>query len=79
MRFKEAYEIALNECAFINHATEVVKRAIRNGEQSPCYQFAIGDEVFYFGFDGVDLHKGKHTARRSAQLINRGEVWRVRN
>lgn len=79
MTFNQAYEIAMQECGFMQHATEVVKAAIINGEQSPCYQFAIGGEAFYFGFDGVKLHKGKHSAKRSAQLINRGDTWIIRN
>ena len=79
MTFNEAYAIAMEECAFMQHATEVVKNAIRNKEQSPCYVFAVGSEAFSFGFDGVDLHKVKHTAKRSEVLINRGDAWIVRN
>ena len=79
MKFNEAYEIAMNECGFMKHATEVVINAMRAGEQSPCYQFSIGNEAFYFGFDGVDLHNGKHSQRRAAALIARGETWVVRN
>lgn len=79
MTFNEAYKIAIAECEFMNHATEVVANAIRNKTESPCYQFAIGNEAFYFGFDGVDLHKGKHTAKRSAELIRRGDTWQIRN
>ena len=36
---------------------------------SPCLIFAIGDETFYYGFDGVDFRKGKHNAKRSRYLI----------
>lgn len=79
MTFKQAYSIALNECSFMQHATEVVKSAIVNREQSPCYTFSIGNEAFSFGFDGVDLHKVKHTPKRSAVLIGRGDAWVIRN
>lgn len=79
MKFEEAYEIAINECGFMKHATKVVIDAMRSRQSSPCYQFSIGDEAFFFGFDGVDLHKGKHTPARAATLIERGETWRVRN
>ena len=79
MKFEEAYEIAINECEFMKHATEVVINAMRAGEQSPCYQFSIGSEAFFFGFDGVDLHKGKHSPKRAATLIARDETWVVRN
>lgn len=78
MKFTEAYAIARSECNFINAATERVMNAMTYGGRTPCYLFAIDGEVYYFGFDGVDLHKGKHSAARSAQLINSGEVWIIR-
>ena len=79
MTFIEAYNIAIAECEFMSHATEIVMDAMRNKTASPCYQFAIGDEAFYFGYDGVDLHAGKHTAKRAAELIRRNETWQIRN
>ena len=79
MKFAEAYEIAYNECNFIRRATERVKECIMLGQASPCFLFTIGTETFYFGFDGVQVVKGKHTQKRSEQLIMNGETWIVRN
>lgn len=78
MKFEEAIAIAKNECGFIHAAEERVINAIIHDVKTPCYLFAIDGIVYYFGFDGVDLHKGKHNAKRSEQLINRGEVWIIR-
>lgn len=78
MKFIEAYRIAKAECKFIQAATERVIDAMTHGGRTPCYQFSIGKEAFYFGFDGVDLHKGKHSPNVSARLINNGETWVIR-
>ena len=79
MKFAEAYEIAMNECEFIKRAMARVQECIMLNIPSPCYLFSIGDEVFYFGFNGADVLKGKHTHKRSRQLIDADSVWRVRN
>ena len=40
--------------------------------------FAIDGECFYFGNDGIDMCKGKHTAKRSRWLIEHERVFIVR-
>lgn len=78
MTFNEAFKIATRENAEVQRAAEIVGHAIITNTASPCYTFSIGAEAFSFGFDGVDVHKVKHTAKRSATLINRGDALVVR-
>lgn len=75
MTFKKAYEYAMaNSEQFRKHDARV-KAAQANGSQSACMIFSVEPgEAFYYGFDGVDLHKGKHSRRRAATLFNREEV-----
>lgn len=79
MKFKDAYYIALLECEYLRHADEVMMNAFRQKVQSPCYRFAIDGDVYYIGFDGVDLHKGKYSKARSRKLIEQGDVLIIRS
>lgn len=48
---------------------KAVKAAQETGEYIACMIFTVEPgETFYYGFDGVDLHKGKHTRRRAEFL-----------
>lgn len=78
MGFNQAIVIAMRESEEIVKAVDKVRDAVICGEPSPCYFFAIDGRVFYFGFDGVDLHAHYHSAPRSAELIARGEVLVIR-
>lgn len=75
MKFAEAYKIAMNSSAKFRAHDANVNRAIAAGISSPCMVFAINDETFYYGFDGVDVLKGKHTPYRATVLINRGDAF----
>lgn len=74
MKFAEAYRIAMSESEEFRRADSVVRKGLEEVKHTPCYLFRIGDEVFYYGFDGVDLIAGRHTPRRAAVLISRGEA-----
>ena len=75
MTFKQAYGYAMAHSeAFRKHDAKV-KAAQANGTECGCMIFSVEPgETFYYGFDGVDMHKGKHTARRAATLFNRADV-----
>ena len=75
MTFNKAYKYAMEHSeSFRNHDARV-KEAQSKGEQSACMTFSVEPgEAFYYGFDGVDLHKGKHTSRRAATLFEREEL-----
>ena len=72
MTFKQAYKYAMEHSeAFRKHDSKV-KEAQNSGTYTPCLLFSVEPgEAFYYGFDGVDLHKGKHTKKRAMELINR--------
>jgi hypothetical protein len=54
---------------------KAVKDAQTKKEASACMIFCVSPgETFYYGFDGVDLQKGKHSGRRAETLINREEA-----
>ena len=76
MRFEEAYRFALMDSK-MRKAIKRVEEGQKNGEETGCYLFSCGSEVFYYGFDGCELQKGKHTAKRSIELIRNGEAYRV--
>ena len=71
MTFKEAFKVAMKNNEF-KDATRIVDLANAMNQQTPCILFSIGDESFYYGFDGVDIHKGKHSATRAKYLIEKG-------
>ena len=68
MTFKQAFEIAYKE----NLEFRAFVQNIRNSfeKDAVCLIFAIGDETFYFGFDGLREVHGKHNPNRSAWLLN---------
>ena len=72
MTFCEAYRYAMEHSKrFRDHDAEV-KKARNEGKMSPCLIFSVEPgETFYYGFDGVDVCKGKHTRRRASTLLNR--------
>lgn len=75
MTFKKAYAIAMNKSASFRAHDAAVKAAQESGEDTGCLIFTVEPgETFYYGFDGIDLHAGKHTRRRAATLIERDEV-----
>lgn len=79
MTFCKAFEYAMKNSEVFRKFDKMVERAIENGTDSGCMVFTIGQsgETFYYGFDGVDLHQGKHTARRAQILLNRGEAYTI--
>lgn len=75
MKFAQAYEIAMQKSAEFRRHDARVKEAMKNGTDSGCLVFSVGaGESFYYGFDGVDLHSGRHTRKRAVALMNREEV-----
>ena len=75
MTFKEAYAYAMANSRRFREHDKSVKEHEKNGTTSPCLVFSVEPgETFYYGFDGVEMQKGRHTRRRAATLLNRGEV-----
>lgn len=75
MTFNQAYKYAMNHSEVFRRHDARVKEAQENRTQSACLIFSVEPgETFYYGFDGVDIQKGKHTRRRAAILENRDEV-----
>lgn len=72
MKAREAIELARAKSAVAQKHFDRVQDAMANGQYTGCYIFAIGSETFYYGFDGIKLHCGKHTQKRSAYLIEHG-------
>lgn len=77
MKFKDAFKIAMGNDSFRKHHENVVK-SVDAGVHTGCMIFAIDGECFYYGFDGVDLHKGRMTERRSEILLSRNECLIIR-
>ena len=73
MTFNQAYKMAMERSEHFRRHDAKVKEAMANGGDTACLIFSIEGETFYYGFDGVDLHKGKHTRRRACQLMDRHE------
>ena len=72
MTFKQTYKYAMEHSETFRKHDSKVKEAQKNGTTSPCLIFSVEPETaFYYGFDGVDLQKGRHTRRRAMELINR--------
>ena len=75
MTYTKAYQWAMDRSVEFRDHDMRVKSAMKNGGSTACLFFTCGTgESFYYGFDGVDLHCGKHTARRSSVLLQRGNV-----
>lgn len=75
MTFKKAYEYAMTHSDRFRKHDEAVKRAETKGEQSSCMIFSVEPgETFYYGFDGCEMQKGKHTKRRAERLIESDSV-----
>jgi len=74
MTFRRAVEYAQFKSERFKKHYEQTWDAILHGGQTPCYIFAIDGETFYYGYDGVDLHCGKHSKKRAAYLIEHGEA-----
>ena len=72
MTFKRALELAEKNDPIVAKWAQQVRYAQKEGLSTSCIIFSIGDEVFYYGFDGVDLHAGKHNARQSRMMIADG-------
>ena len=88
MKYSEAIQIAMKDndfvVSFINYRDNVC-----NGCVNGSLQFAIGDEAFYViggpvydevgnYIQGYYFRGGKHTARRSAYLIDRGLIYTIK-
>jgi hypothetical protein len=75
MTFKKAYQIAMEKSASFRAHDARVREAQENGTSTPCMIFTVAvGETFYYGFDGVDLHAGKHTRARAARLLDNDEA-----
>ena len=75
MTFNKAYKIAMDKSESFRRNDANVKKAIESGERSACLLFSVEPgETFYYGFDGFDLHKGKHSKKRSAILLDREDA-----
>lgn len=75
MTFNKAYKLAMEKSAKFREHDKRVKAAQETGTASACMIFSVEPgETFYYGFDGVDMHKGKHTSKRALTLTARDEV-----
>lgn len=75
MTFNQAYKYAMEHSEVFRKHDARVKEAQNNRTQSTCLIFSVEPhETFYYGFDGVDLHRGKHTRQRAARLFEREEA-----
>lgn len=77
MNFKMAHHIAMNNTEYLNHVCNVA-RCVNANIQSPCLLFSIGNESFYYGFDGVKLQMGKHSEKRSDYLIRTNQTLKIK-
>lgn len=75
MTFKQAYEYAMQASETFRKHDARVKEAAERKEQSPCLVFSVSaGETFYYGFDGVEVQRGKHSGRRASKLQESGHV-----
>ena len=75
MTFKQAYDYAMATSESFRRHDKKVKEAMANGDSTGCMIFTVEPgATFYYGFDGVDLQKGKHTRKRAQQLLDNDEV-----
>ena len=75
MTFNQAYVYAMaNSAEFRKHDVNV-KKAEKEGTTSSCLIFSVEPgETFYYGFDGVDMQKGRHTRKRAATLLDQEDM-----
>ena len=84
MKYSEAIKIAEKNPEFARTLANF-KKSIYNGGSAGSVQFAIGDEAFFYAGESIyneatgereyEFRGGKHTPRRAAYLINRGETF----
>lgn len=74
MNAREALVIARSNEVFRRHYDRVMTARLHK-EPTACIIFAINDETYYFGFDGVDIHLGKHSKKRSQAILRRGDAF----
>lgn len=76
MTFKEAYTTALSRSEGFTIFDATVKKCEKEGRASGCMVFTIegSGETFYYGFDGVALHQGKHSKKRARYLLDKDLV-----
>lgn len=75
MTFTQAYKYAMEHSNEFKKHDEAVKKAMENKEQSACLVFSVDPgQTFYYGFDGLQVQKGRHTAKRSQYLIENERV-----
>lgn len=74
MTFRQALAYAVARSEIMADAVEKVQAAEGTGKAIHCYIFSIGDEAFFYGYDGVEVQKGKYRPGRAQYLINKGET-----
>lgn len=75
MTFANAYKYAMEHSSVFRAHDAKVKEAQANMEPSGCMVFSVAPgEVFYYGFDGSDILKGKHTRKRAETLTHNDRV-----
>ena len=75
MTFNEAYVVAMQKSVTFRNFDTMVRESIVKGKPTACMTFAVSaDEMFYYGFDGVDLQTGKHSSKRAAQIVKEHRV-----
>jgi len=78
MTFSQAYKIAMENSRIFREHDFRVKEAEKNGEPSACLIFSVEpDQTFFYGFDGVDMQKGKHTKKRAAELLGQDMAYLI--
>lgn len=75
MTFKQAYTHAIKHSQEFREFDMVVRSKKVNDHHTKCCAFTTDlENVFYYGFDGIDIQKGKYSPKRAAQLLNSGSV-----
>ena len=75
MTFNQAYKYAMEHSERFRRHDAAVKKAKKAGEKSACMIFAVSPgESFYYGFDGCDMQKGKHTKKTTDLLAKTGLI-----
>lgn len=75
MTFNQAYKYAMRHSEVFRNYDANVKRAKKENRNSPCMAFAVSpNEAFYYGFDGVEMHKGKYNRATTDRLSKMGMI-----
>ena len=84
MKYSEAIKVAKNNADFARTIANFEK-SVRDHHIAGSVQFAIGDEAFFYSGEAVYdettgeyefvFRGGKHTPRRAAYLIDRGQTF----